>query len=148
MGFFDLIVAQESGNAARAAQQQNSARLAFSTHTIDTKGTTSVRIAEPIMFEVAFMAPPAIATSTAIRTDYDSSSGWIPDCNTGVWQWHRNPKGNYIGAYVYIGVKSGSIGAVLQHHFIFAGIAYKDLGQEVSTDAQVLETRPTGFGGL
>jgi hypothetical protein len=147
-GFYSLIVAQDAANAARSAQAENGARWAVSSHTIETKGLTSARIADPVMFEAPFTQAPYISTGLAIRQDADPASGWIPQVSAGVWQWHRNTKGHYTGAYLFVHVGAGAIGSVLQHHFTFSGLAYKDLGQDVSTEAQLLAPRPVGFGGI
>lgn len=147
-GFFDLIVAQSDAAASRGAQRENSARLALSAHTVTTKGLVAIRYTEPLMFEGAFLEAPHLSTGLAIQADVDPRSGWVPTCTVGVYQWHRNPKGHYTGAYIFIGVRDGLQDAELQHHFIFFGIAYKDLGQAVATEAQLLSPRPVGFGGL
>ena len=146
--FFDLAVAQDAGTAQRETQRENGARWAVSSHTLATKGLTSMRVPDPVIFEAPFLAPPAIATGVAILKDYDLASGWMPRVNLGVWQWHRNVKGDYLGAYVFIDVEAGVSNCELQHHFTFSGIAYKDLGQEATVEAQTLESRPVGFGGI
>jgi hypothetical protein len=147
LDFFDLQVAQNAGTAVRETQRENGARWGVSSHTLATKGTTSLRVGDPLIFEMPFIAPPAIATGVAILKDYDPTSGWMPRVSTGVWQWHRNVKGHYTGAYVYIRV-DGVLNSELQHHFTFSGTAYKDLGQEATTEAETLTVRPVGFGGI
>lgn len=146
--FFDLIVAADATTALREAQRENGARFAVSSHSVETKGGTSVRLADPIMFEAPYLSEPYLATGLAIKKDYDPSTGWMPRVSAGVWQWHRNVKGHYTGAYVFVHVDAGAEGAELQHHFTFFGVAYKDLGQAVATEAQLLAPRPVGFGGL
>ncbi len=148
LGFFELTVAQDAAAGQRSAQAENGARLAISAHILESKDVTSSRLADPLMFEAPFLAPPFVATGVTIKKDYDPSTGWLPDVTAGVWQWHRNPKGHYTGAYVFIGVKAGSYGSELQHHFIFMGTAYKDLGPAVATEAQLVGSRPVGFGGV
>ena len=148
MDFFSILTAQGSASSVRAAQAENSARLAMSCHIVESKGTSSRRIDAPVMFQVAFLPPPFIVTGTSIKTDLDPSVSWVPRADVGLWRWHRNEKGHYTGAYVYVQVSGGTWGSEFQHNLIFYGIAYKDLGQAAATEAQLLTSRPVGFGGL
>jgi len=148
LGFFELVVASDAATTVRETQRENSARWAVSSHTIETKGCVSVRVAEPLMFEAPFLGAPSVMSGLVIKKDFDPSSGWMPEVDVGVWQWHRNTRGHYTGAYVFVHVSAGAVTAELQHHFTFSGIAYKDLGQAATVEAQLLQSRPVGFGGV
>lgn len=140
-------VIQQGSVAHRISQEENSARLAWSNHIVETRGAASRRLPEPILFEVGFTEPPHLATGVAIVDDPDPELGWVPEASSGVWLWERNVKGQYIGAYIYVLVRSATP-ALIQHHLSFSGVAYKDLGQEANTEAQLLTPRTTNFGGF
>jgi len=146
-GFFEVVRAQDATAQARATQAENSARWGVSQHVLDTRGSTSVRRQQPIMFETPFLSPPFVSTGAVIKKDFSPEVAWVPETNAGVWQWHRNTRGHYTGAYVFLMVKTPQVQAEIEHHFTFSGVAYKDLGEQVSTDAQLLQSRPVGFGG-
>ena len=154
MSFFDLIVASEERVSRRETQRQNSARLAFSTHTIDSTGSGHTRYPEAIPFDVTFLTPPMVFTGGALITP--TPTGWHDaELSSGVWQWERNTKGHYTGAYIYMNVRMAAIDdegfdppkVTTQHHLMFMGVAYKDLGSEVATEAQLLEPKTVGMKG-
>lgn len=147
-GFFDVALAQDNTAATRAAQAENSARWAVSQHIVETRGRMAIRRSDPIIFEAPFFEPPYVSTGLTIKKDFAPESGWIPQASAGVWQWHRNPKGHYTGAFIFIAVHGAQASSELQHHFLFSGVAYKDLGSTVAADAQLLSVRPVGFGGM
>lgn len=146
LDFFTPTLLAERRADARAIRQENSARWAISAHRIDTEAGFAARIGEPLMFEAPFVHPPYVGYSLSIKSDPDPQTGWLPDGRGGVVRWRVNSKGHYTGAYVYVSCR-GLAGALVQHHFLFFGTAYKDLGQEVSTAAALLAARPAGFGG-
>lgn len=157
-GFFDLFTAAEDRSAQKQTQAANAARLAFSAHTIESTGVGTFRRAAPILFDVVFTSEPKIMTGLALLAP--APDGYLdPDGMSGVWQWHRNLKGHYLGAYVYMSVRmtdtdgfsspSAAASAIqVQHHLTFMGMGYKDLGNAVANDAQVLTPRTVGFGGM
>jgi len=147
-GFFDVALAQDTTAAARAAQAENGARWATSQHIVETRGVVGLRRADPVIFEAPFLEPPFVSTGLTIKKDYAPETGWLPQASAGVWQWHRNPKGHYTGAFIFVSVLAAQPAAELQHHFLFSGVAYKDLGSSVAADAQLLSARPVGFGGM
>jgi|GEM_PF-3549580 len=151
--FFELIVAEQGRNAQRETSRENAGRLAYSIHKQDSKGVGYFQVQKPIPFDVAFTEEPVMFTGAAIIDPVPA--GWYPPAaGASVWQWQRNPKGNYTGAWVALWVRMEPADAVsptpppirIQHHLMFMGDAYKDLGNEVSTDAQLLSPRRAGFG--
>lgn len=150
MGFFDILLAGDQTDSRRQAQDNNAARLAFSVHKMMSKGQGITRLAEPLMFSVIFLEEPHFTQGAALITRPQLSVG-EPVGGAGVWQWHRNPKGYYTGAYVYLSVvlsevEYGDDGVQMTHNLMFTGIGYKDLGQAVATEAQLLTPRTVGFG--
>lgn len=150
MGFFDLLIAGDQTQARRNAQQGNSARLAYSVHKLNSSGWGVTRLTEPIPFAVVFLEEPGFISGAALVSRpplvVDEPLG-----NAGVWQWQRNTKGYYTGAYVYLSVQMGEMeygeGDVqMVHNLMFTGVGYKDLGQAVTTQAQMLTPRSVGFG--
>lgn len=150
MTFYEILVAQDATASRREAQENNSARLAFSMHKMKSSGTGTVRVAEPITFDVVFLEEPLFTQgATLVERPADALD---PVGSAGVWQWQRNPKGHYTGAFVYLDVRVGEVeigsGGTTRmiHHLLFQGTGYKDLGQAVATEAQALTPRTVGFG--
>jgi len=150
MGFFDLLIAGDQTASRRQAQENNSARLAYSVHKLTSKGQGVVRMPDPIPFSVIFLEEPHFVQGASIITRPALSVG-EPVGSAGVWQWQRNPKGYFIGAYVYLSVSLSEVeyeddGTQMMHNLLFMGTGYKDLGQAVTTEAQLLTPRAVGFG--
>lgn len=150
MGFFDLIVAGDQHDSRRQAQANNASRLAYSVHKLTSKGQGIVRLPDPLPFSTIFLEEPHFTQGASLITRPALSVG-EPLGSAGVWQWHRNPKGYYTGAYVYLSValsevEYGDDGVQMMHNLMFTGIGYKDLGQAVTTEAQLLAPRAVGFG--
>lgn len=151
MEFFDILTAQDQTAARRRQQEQNSARLAYSMHKMGSSGVGNIRRAEPILFSVAFLEEPLFTQgATVVKRPAELTD---PVGSAGVWQWHRNPKGHYVGAYIYLAVSVGDSyyeaagqDIQMQHHLMFQGMGFKDLGQAVATEAQLLAPRTVGFG--
>lgn len=151
MDFYDIIVAQDETASRRQTQAQNAARLGYSAHKVGSKGTGTIRRPTPLMFQVVFLEEPIFLTgSTLVKRPADLSD---PVGSAGVWQWHRNPKGHYTGAYIYLSVtlsdlfyEAGAGEVQMTHNLVFQGIGFKDLGQEVTTEAQIIVPRTVGFG--
>jgi len=149
MNFFDLIVAQADTTARVETQRNNAARLAWSTHKIHSSGCGTIRQAEPIHFDVVFLEEPVFTQGASVISH--PADVLDPVGSAGVWQWHRNPKGHYVGAYIYLSVVPSEVdfvveGVQMTHHLLFMGMGYKDLGQAVTTEAQLLAPRTVGFG--
>jgi hypothetical protein len=150
MGFFDILLAGDQTDSRRQAQDNNAAGLAFSVHKLTSKGQGINRLPDPIMFSVIFIEEPHFVQGASLITRPALAVG-EPLGSAGVWQWHRNPKGYFTGAYVYLSValsevEYGDDGVQMTHNLMFTGIGYKDLGQAVSTEAQLLTPRAVGFG--
>jgi hypothetical protein len=156
MFFFDALLAQDQTTARREAQEQNSGRLALYRHTHATRGVGPVRLDEPILFDVPFLERPLFTQGAGVKVAPDMAVWHLPVGVAGIWQWRRNVKGHYIGAYLYFEVRMETRDGSVQnyphvemiHDLMFSGIAYKDLGDAVSTEAQILAPRPVNFGGL
>lgn len=147
-GFYDVLVAQEAATAVRAQQGENTSRWAVSLHVVETRGNVRMRATQPIVFETPFYEPPSVTTGVAIKKDFAPGAEWLPSGSAGIYQWQRNPKGHYTGAFYFVAVSNVEAMSEIEHHFVFSGVAYKNLGQEVAADAQTLLVRPVGFGGL
>lgn len=156
MEFFEILLAQDSTTSRREAQQQNSARLAFFRHTHGTNGVGPVRMEEPILFDIPFLERPSFTQGALVKAAPDVNIWHMPVGTAGVWQWRRNIKGHYLGAFMYFEVRMETrSGAVLNyppvemlHDLVFTGIAYKNLGDAVTTEAQLLEPRPVDYGAF
>lgn len=154
MEFFDILMAQDATTSRREAQRQNAARLAFFRHTHSTSGVGPARMEEPIRFDIPFLERPSFTQGALVLTAPDVNIWHMPVGIAGVWQWSRNIKGHYLGAFLYFEVRMETrSGAVLDyphvemlHDLVFTGIAYKDLGDAVTTEAQLLEPRPVYYG--
>lgn len=152
---FDLVVANEARTAQRETQRQNASRLAMSTHRLDTTGVGKYTVTDPLIFDVVFLEAPMMVCGAAVVTALTPE--WYPPlAGAVVLRWQVNSKGHYTGAFIGLNV---SIEAAensyadfpelqMQHHLLFMGIGFKDLGPEVSTEAQLLAPRATGYGGM
>lgn len=151
--FFEILQAQESRVAARETQRENAPRLAFSAHKQNSTGLGSFRMPNPVRFDVVFISEPAFASGGALISSLDADVD-PPTINAVVWQWLRNEKEHYVGAYMHLFVQAFDFGYLglekvkVQHSLTFYGVGYKDLGSRVSNEAQMLTTRPVGFGGV
>lgn len=151
--FFELFQAQESRVAARETQRENAPRLAFSGHKQNSTGIGSFRMPNPIRFDVVFLTEPVFSSGGALISLLGDGVD-PPMINAVVWQWLRSEKEHYVGAYMHLFVQpfgfnyEGLDKVRVQHSLSFYGVGYKDLGSRVSNEAQMLTTRPVGFGGV
>lgn len=138
------------------AQRTNAARLAFSCHHQASTGVGHFTIAEPIMFDLPFLTRPFFAQGAAVRVQPPRAEWGVPQGSASVYQWERNSKGHYVGAYVSLSVSLELLeggfytqipGVEMVHDLVFIGVGYKDLGSEVATEAHLITPRPVGFGG-
>lgn len=154
MEFFEVLLAQDTTTARRETQAANSARLALYRHTHASSGVGTVQVPTAIDFDVTFLERPHFTQGAVVKVSPDLAIWNLPIGTAGLWQWKRNTKGYYIGAYVYLDVRMETRnGDVLDyphvemlHDLLFSGVAYKDLGDAISTDAQMLTPRPVNFG--
>lgn len=146
-----LIQATREREAGRRAQEENAGRLAYSVHKYTTKGAGTLRVANPIRFDVDFVEQPAFFTGLACATSVDTSEWELPSGGAAVWQWDRNKKGHYIGAFVHFWVNIEHVDrdpmatpprVKIQHHLLFMGQAIKDLGSGLENRALTLASRP------
>ena len=156
MQFFEILLAQDTQDSRLDAQRQNSARLALYRHTHASSGVGPVLLADPIIFDATFLERPHFTQGSAVKVPPDLTVWNMPMGAAGVWQWERNLKGHYIGAYIHLEVRMETrTGEVLDyphvevlHDLLFSGVAYKDLGSAATTEAQLLTPRPVNFGSV
>ena len=153
-GTWEAQGASLARSAALEAQEGNSARLAFSCHHQNSSGIGHFTIASPIIFDLPFLTRPFFTEGASVKTAPPAADYGIPQGSASVWQWERNVKGHYIGAYVSLSVWVDGDGFFSQpplvemvHDLIFIGVGYKDLGPGVAVEEQLLAPRPVGFGG-
>lgn len=155
MDFFEVFQAQEARAASKETQRENAPRLAFSAHQQRSKGLGSFRIPAAVKFDVVFLTEPHFLNGgslvTTLPADVDP-----PMISSVVWRWERNAKTHYTGAFMHLFVNAPDVFSFdsnlekveVVHNFTFIGVGYKDLGSRVSNEAQMLVTRPVGFGGV
>ena len=102
MQFFDLVVAQAETDGRRETARENAARLAMSTPKVQSSGMGNFRRTQPLLFDVIFLEEPLFTQGASVITK--PADMLDPIASAGVWYWHRNPKGAYIGAYIYLSV--------------------------------------------
>ncbi len=96
-------------------------------------GEANTSVALP--FNVRFIEEPAFTSGFTLTGSVELVSGHYPRVSTGVYDWHIDNKGYYIGAWVFFTVDTIGPGAVLgdepsysiSHHLKFEGKAIKDV---------------------
>lgn len=155
--FNEALVAAETARSEREAQAQNTARLAFSMHNQESAGVGSLRLAEPVMFDVTFLTRPFFLQGAGVKLGPDLQEWNDPVGSAGVHAWVRNEKEHYIGAWMYVDIvlrrRDGEIplswpDVRMIHDFAFMGYGFKDLGSAVAVQAQTVGPRAVGFGGV
>ena len=155
--FNEALVAAETARANRETQGENSARLAFSMHNQESSGVGSLRLAEPVMFDVSFLTRPFFLQGAGVKLGPDLLEWNDPVGSAGVYEWIRNTKEHYIGARMYVDVvlrrRDGEAPfdwppVRMMHDFAFMGYGYKDLGSAIAVQAQTTGPRAVGFGGV
>jgi hypothetical protein len=112
---------------------QNSARPADSMIMFDSRSSGEIQHPDVLSFETTFVEEPVM--SYGYRIDEEEGDelvvGQFPRCTGFVFDWRRNTKGFYLGAFVgvCIDVPTGSEtpSYFITHYFRFQGIAIKDL---------------------
>lgn len=120
--------------AARVEQtRENGGRLAEAHGLFRTSGWGEMAFQDVIEFGLSFVDAPAIAYGAELNPGQTLVDTRFPRSWGGVYQWKRDAKGLYVGAYCYAVIDAGSIipagdpGYTLTHHFTFTGIAIKGL---------------------
>lgn len=124
---------QHRGRVEQIAE--NSARLAFSYAAFDSLGWGEFQVPTVVTFDVTFIERPYV--SYAYSVDGDTLvKGRFPRAQGFVYKWRLDTKGFYTGCWVgftvetqspFIDTDKDDPGYSLDHHFTFAGNAYKDL---------------------
>lgn len=125
----------EARRASLAAQHENTARMAKFYATWVTKGIGEVIISECLKFSITFLHEPAFTSGIALGDDVDLVPGHFPRATCGVYEWDRNSKGYYTGAYLFFVVDTLGPGQSVGnepsyeiiHHLTWEGTAMKDL---------------------
>lgn len=123
---------QLEGRRAHIAQiAENSARLAFVTADFTTTGLGQFAFPQEATFDIEFTERPTMAYGYVYDGLEDEDAVVLWPRSTGfVWDWHRNSRGLYVGAYVGVCVDTPvavvpTPSFALEHHFSFSGIAIK-----------------------
>jgi hypothetical protein len=139
----DFLASFQARDAFRGQVAENSSRLAFAFGTFTTTGWGEVRIEECLSFGLSFVNKPFIGSSWDID-DAVLVPGRFPMISSGVVRWRRNSKGFYTGAWVamkvetkspYISTSAAEPNYSIDHSFIFAGLASKDLPDHLANQA-------------
>lgn len=153
--FAALAVAQDDARHRRDAERNNSARLAFSTHRVNSSGVGNVRLQAALKFDVTFVEMPTF-TQGSVVTKRPGGEWHLPVGTAGVWEWVRNRKGHYIGAKIHLETRVQRVDATpavtwpkvaVAFDLIFMGVAFKDLGDEVYDEASAVAVRSVRLGG-
>lgn len=153
--FMDATVVAAEARDSRVAAQQNAARLAYSMHNHESSGVGSVRINEPIMFDVTFLQRPFFTQGAGVVRGPDLGVWHDPVGTAGVYEWIRDKKEAYVGARIYLDIvlrrRDGEVPDEwppirMMHDLSFMGFAYKDLGSAVAVQAESNGVRTPGFG--
>lgn len=135
----------------RERNKENSARTAFAWGFGLTTGVGETRFARRINFQLAFIEQPAVAYGFAVEAVTNNSDlgdllvdSRFPRCTGGVFEWHLDSRGFYLGAWVFTVVETQGAavftavpepGYKIRHSYGFTGMAFKALpdrlGQEL-----------------
>lgn len=117
--------------------RENTPRLAFAWGFSTTTGAGQLAYEDRVNFGLTFIERPAFSygfAATALDPDELTepllASGWV-------FEWVTDTRGFYTGAHVGVSVQGAAPDQELEHHFSFAGKAWKDLtvtGSEVDED--------------
>jgi hypothetical protein len=97
---------QQAFTAQREMLLAQGARVGRSKHKVRTKGRGDLRIASPVNFALTFVEEP-IFTSGVALTGGNLVEHLYPLATVGVYQWKRDSRGMYVGAYVWVSVTAG-----------------------------------------
>lgn len=135
----------------RERNKENSARTAFAWGFGLTKGAGETRFPRRINFQLAFIDQPAVAYGFSVQDVANNSDlgdvlvdTRFPRCTGGVFDWHLDSRGFYLGAWAFAIVETQDAlrpstlpepGYSIRHSFGFTGMAFKALpdrlGQEL-----------------
>lgn len=156
-GGWALLAAQEGRTEQRETQRENSARLAYSVHTVHSAGVGVFVLGQAVDFDVTFLERP-IFTQGALVREGGVVEDWFPPLGSAsVTRWKRNTKGFYVGAWLTLEVRMVRVDGAsafdppkvkMAHDVVFMGSAYKDLGQDVAIESATVASRPVGYGGV
>lgn len=134
--------------ANKAAQRENSARLAKAHAKYRTVGAGESRAVDVFDFEVVFTAEPVVSYGHWLDISGDNPdlvTGRYPKVSGGVWQWRTQPSPSdptrmfFTGAWVYFVVDANTTESafsgppavppayVVNHHLSFEGVAMKSV---------------------
>jgi hypothetical protein len=139
----DFLSALDSRDAFRGQVVENSSRLAFAFGSFSTTGWGETRIPDCLEFGLTFVKQPYVASSWSID-DAQIVEGRYPMISSGVVRWRKNARGFYTGAWVAMKVETRSVfiptalpdpAYDIEHTFIFAGLATKELPDYLANDA-------------
>jgi hypothetical protein len=119
-----LTVQLESRRAYVNSLAENTTRTARLALSYDSSGSGELIGKHPVSFQLTFTEQPTISTGVALRSG-KIVPGKAPNVCAGVWHWQRDPKGMYIGAWLFFVVDSGGQGYALRHSVTFEGVAIK-----------------------
>ena len=162
MSDFDVMLALLEKQGKTARDNENSGRLAFSMHTVETRGLGQIRHA-PVLFEVVFLQEPVVVSGSSVG----KVSGEVdPIATSCIRYWQRNGKGHYIGfvpvfrvdlyltaspnqnlsqAQEQLKLAKIANSCTMVHNFMFAGQAYKELGEVVRKQAASTPVREVDY---
>ncbi len=115
--------------------RENSARRARSTATWTTQGIGEIRVDTWFDLGIRFVEEPCFTSGMVLDESTDLVSGHFPRAQAGVYEWHRDASGYYIGAYLFFIVDTVGPGQLpgvepaykIHHHLCWEGTAFKDL---------------------
>lgn len=154
MPFFEEFLAQDDRVQRQARDANNAGRLAFSEHTLETKGTGQFRVAAPLMFDLTFTEEPRVVTGFSVGKTPKEAEGVDAFAMSGVRAWLRDDRGFYIGATIIVKIDLFQVYSsrtdfpadlaermVVIHHFLFSGMAFKDLKDVGRAEVQANPSR-------
>lgn len=125
----DALGLLEIRGALKDAQKENSARQARNVATWTTTGVGEVKVEKCFAFAATFIYEPIFTSGYALDEDDDLVTGSFPRAYAGVYDWKRDTRGYYTGAWVFFVVTANGrpVNYTLHHHLSWQGMALKDL---------------------
>lgn len=119
----------EIRSALKDAQRENSARQAKTVVTWTTTGMGAIKVDHYLDLGITFLEEPIVSTGYALDQDDDLVEGSYPKAFAGVYDWKLDTRGYYTGVWVFFVVETTGkpVNYKLNHHFVFQGMALKDL---------------------
>lgn len=133
-----------TGSEARRAQvsqiAENATRMAQVRVRVRTIGNGTEAIADLQNFGLTFVTMPAVTYGWAVAPvddlDTEAVASTVMNGTGYVWQWNRDAKGYYAGAWVFVAFDSNYYPPstevvntldqiMIDHNFVFTGLAYK-----------------------